>query len=397
MFGDVIPDYAFSELVDKTPLEAAVKPVMDFISENGELGLASTLYPDMPTGSDIANLSVLGYDPRKYYTGRSPIEALGLGIPLRDNDTVFRCNLVSLSGVGAFEEMTMLDHSADKISNAEAFELLDALRAPLERPNLKFYRGVSYRHIMIWSDINYGYTMMPPHDILGRGIKDYLPGGVYGEEVLNMMKKSFEILSKHPINIDREKHGLKPANCIWLWGEGGKPKLTPFYDKYRINGSVITAVPLIQGLAAGLGLKSIEVEGATGDYYTNYAGKAQAAIDALSRGEEFIFIHVEAPDECGHDGDIDLKVKAIERIDNELLSRVKTALDSMGEDYKILLMPDHATPIKLRTHTADPVPYALYDSRNNKKSGLSYNEKNAALTLVHTDPGHELMGRFISE
>jgi 2,3-bisphosphoglycerate-independent phosphoglycerate mutase len=397
MLGDGMADYAVPELGGKTPLEAAYKPSMDFLSQNGELGLVSTLYPDMPTGSDIANLSVLGYDPKLYYTGRSPIEALGIGIPLKDNDTVFRCNLVSLSGEPVFDDNIMLDHSSDKIPNEEAFKLLDAVEHELGRDGRGFFRGVSYRHIMVWENIKYDYTMIPPHDILGRRIGDYLPdGGGYPGEVLKLMKRSFEILSGHPVNLERKKRGLKPANCIWLWGEGVKPKLKHFYDKYKLNGSVITAVPLIKGLAAGLGLKSIEVTGATGDFHTNYAGKAAAAIDALDGGERFIFIHVEAPDECGHDGDAALKVKSIEKIDNEILAPVMDKLESLNEDYRILLMPDHATPLEKRTHTPDPVPYAIYEKNGKTKSRLSYNEKNDADTKVYMPRGHELMARFIN-
>lgn len=398
MLGDGMADYPIAELGDKTPLEKADKPMMDELCKNGELGLVRTLYEGMPTGSDIANLSVLGYDPKKYYTGRSPIEALGLGIKLDEEDTVFRLNLVSISTDGEFEDKIMLDHSSDKITNEEAYELLDALRGEFETSQIKIHNGVSYRHILIWKGIDYGYTMMPPHDILEKGIREYLPGGVFGPEVLSMMKKSYEILMAHPVNISRMERGLKPANCMWLWGEGTKPGMDSFEGKYGISGAVITAVPLIQGLAAGMGLRSIEVDGATGDYYTNYEGKAKAACDALDDGAEFVFIHVEAPDECGHDADCELKIKSIERIDSEILTTVKQKLDALGEDYKILVMPDHATPIALRTHAIDPIPYLIYTKgKENAGSDLCYSEKNAAKTGKMIEKGHDLMSQFLGK
>lgn len=395
MLGDGMADYPIPSLDDKTPLEAANKPMMDWLSKNGELGLVRTLYEGMPTGSDIANLSVLGYDPKKYYTGRSPIEALGLGIPLADRDTVFRLNLVSISNDCAFEDKTMLDHSSDKITNEEAYELLDALAAEFASDAIYFHRGVSYRHILIWKDIDYNYTMMPPHDILDQKIGEYLPGGPYGDQVLTMMKKSYEILMAHPVNIARMECGLKPANCMWLWGEGKRPQIDAFLGKFGVTGAVVTAVPLIAGLANGMGLRAISVEGATGDYYTNYAGKAQAAIDAIDSGAEFVFIHVEAPDECGHDADVDLKVKSIEKIDSQILTPVKKKLDDLGEPYRILLMPDHATPIAIRTHALDPIPYVMYTKDGNVKSGMTYSEKNGKKTGNMLEYGHDLMQYFI--
>ncbi len=397
MLGDGMADRPIPELSGKTPLGAAHKPTMDFISENGCLGLANTLFEGMPTGSDIANLCVFGYDPKKYYTGRSPIEALGLNIPLSDDDTVFRLNLVSISTDGDFENKTMLDHSSDKITNEEAYELLDALSARFGTDKRKMYRGVSYRHIMIWSGIDYNYTMMPPHDILGQKITDYLPGGPYGEEVLAMMKESYELLMAHPVNIARMERGLRPANCLWLWGEGTRPQLTSFADEHKISGAVITAVPLITGLALGIGLDTYEVEDATGDYYTNYAGKAEACIKAFSDGNDFVFCHVEAPDECGHDGDTELKVKSIEKIDAEILSPVKEYLDKSGEDYRILLMPDHPTPIEERTHVIAPVPYVMYGAGIEEKSGLPYTEADAEKTGKFVPFAYNIMKSFISE
>lgn len=397
MLGDGMADRPVPALGNKTPLEAAKKPVMDYISENGELGLANTLFEGMPTGSDIANLCVFGYDPKKYYTGRSPIEALGLRIPLTDDDTVFRLNLVSISTEEPFEEKVMLDHSSDKITNEEAYELLDALAERFGTDARKFYRGVSYRHIMIWRGIDYGYTMMPPHDILEQKIGKYLPGGKYGEEVLSMMKESYDILMKHPVNIARMERGLKPANCMWLWGEGTRPQLSSFTEKYGISGAVVTAVPLIAGLALGIGLEPVSVDGATADYYTNYKGKGDASIGAFKNGADFVFTHVEAPDECGHDGDCGLKVKSIERIDAEILAPVKEYLDGCGEEYRILLMPDHPTPIEARTHVIAPVPYVIYGAGIKEKSGLPYSEKTAEKTGKREAFAYNLMGRFIGK
>ncbi|MBR5543189.1 MAG: cofactor-independent phosphoglycerate mutase [Oscillospiraceae bacterium] len=396
MLGDGMADRPVPELAGKTPLEAANKPTMDYISENGEQGTTNTLFVGMPTGSDIANLCVFGYDPKKYYTGRSPIEALGLGIPLCGDDTVFRLNLVSISCEEEnFEDKKMLDHSSDKITNEEAYELLDALREEFGTEKRKFYRGVSYRHIMIWSGIDYGYTMMPPHDILGQTIGEYLPGGKYGAEVLSMMRRSYDLLMSHPVNSDRMSRGLRPANCLWLWGEGTKPNLSSFPEKYGVSGAVITAVPLISGIANGIGLKYYEVDGATGDYYTNYKGKADACIRAFSDGADFVFCHVEAPDECGHDGDAELKVKSIEKIDEEILSVVKKHLDGLGEEYRILLLPDHPTPIEARTHVIAPVPYVIYGSGFDKKSGMTYTEGNAKKSGCEIPLAYDIMQRFI--
>ncbi|MGI5892292.1 MAG: cofactor-independent phosphoglycerate mutase [Bacillota bacterium] len=397
ILGDGMGDYPLKELGGKTPLMVANKPNMNQLAAQGQSGMMCTLYEDLPTGSDIANLSVLGYDPRKYYTGRSPIEALGVNIPLDETDTVFRCNLVTLTTEEPFEQKTILDHSSGKISNEEAYDLLDTIRAVFEKDGRRFYPGVSYRHIMIWKNIDYDYTMMPPHDILGQKITSYLPKGPYGPTVLEMMKKSYDILMAHPVNQKRIAAGKSPANCIWLWGEGKKPTFDSFFGRHQLQGSVITAVPLIKGLAAGMGLKSIEVEGATGEYDTNYGGKAEAALKALAQGDDFVFIHVEAPDECGHDGDIDLKVKSIEKIDEEVVKTIKMALDATHEDYKILLTPDHATPIVRRTHTIDPIPFVIYDSRKKANNPALYDEEAAKASGLYFADGYKLMDYFLQD
>ncbi len=395
ILGDGMGDWPLEQLGGKTPLMVANKPNINQLAAEGESGLMRTLYDDLPTGSDIANLCVLGYNPRKYYTGRSPIEALGVNIPLDETDTVFRCNLVTLTTEEPFEQKTIIDHSSGKISNEEAYQLLDAVREAFETKDRVFYPGVSYRHIMIWKNINYDYTMMPPHDILEQKITDYLPQGPYGPEVLAMMKKSYDILMAHPVNQKRIAAGKNPANCIWLWGEGKKPTFDSFPERYHVHGSVITAVPLIKGLANGMQLKSIDVEGATGEYDTNYRGKAQAAIDALAAGDNFVFVHVEAPDECGHDGDIELKVKAIERIDQEVVKPIKEAMDASGEDYRILVTPDHATPIVRRSHTTDLIPFIIYDSRKKNNNAAAYDEEAAKASGIFFPDGYLLMDYFL--
>ena len=393
---DGMADYKIDELGGKTPMMVADKKYMNELATHSVQGLATTLYADLPTGSDIANLSVLGYNSRECYTGRSPIEALGLQIPLYDNDTIFRLNLVTISTDDvAFEEKTILDHSGGKISNEEAYQLLDAIKAEFSTDEIDFYRGVSYRHIMIWKNIDYGYTMSPPHDILTKKITEYLPKGKYSAKILDMMKRSYDLLMNHPVNIKRMENGLEPANCMWLWGEGTKPTFENFQTKYGKTGAVITAVPLIQGIARGIGLDVIEVEGVTGDYDTNYIGKGEAAALAIKNGAEFMFVHIEAPDECGHDGDLDLKIKSIEHIDAEIVSRVKKALDETNEHYRILIMPDHATPVELRTHTIDPIPFMIYDNKNLVYGVSKFDEDSALETKVFYDNAYDIMKDFV--
>ncbi len=396
-------DYPIPELEDKTPLEVANKPTINLLASKGSCGMAATLFKGLPTGSDTANLSVLGYDPHVYYTGRSSIEALGLGVPMKDEDTIFRLNLVTVSNeAGEFSpcldlsQMTMLDHSAGKITNEEAFALLDSLKPILETQQRKLYAGVGYRHICVWNGIDYDYVMIPPHDILRQNIKAHLPKGKYAHEIMDLMKQAHEHLMKHPINQKRMAEGKYPANCIWLWGEAKKPKLDHFYTRYGVHAAVVTAVPLIEGLAVGLGMEIIKVDNATGDYYTNYAGKAKAAVDTVLDKTDMVFIHVEAPDECGHDGDLELKIKSIERID-EMVCYIKEKMDASGQDYKLLILPDHATPIALRTHTLDPIPFLIYDSRKEKQTENPpcYDEKTGKNSGIFYNKGYELMGDFL--
>ncbi len=396
LLGDGMADYPIPELGDKTPLSVANKPNINNLAKKGKMGLARTLFEGLPTGSDTANLSVLGYDPYVYYTGRSSIEALGLGIPMKDDDTIFRLNLVTLTGDGSFDDLIMQDHSAGKVTDDEASALIEAIKPIMENALRKLYVGVSYRHICIWNGIEYDEVVIPPHDILRKRMGDHLPKGRYSEELISLMKECYKLLSEHPINKERVKNGMNPANGIWLWGEAKKPKLSSFSERYGVKGAVVTAVPLIEGLAVGLGLDIIKVYGATGDYHTNYAGKAEAAVDAVLNDVDFVFIHVEAPDECGHDGDLKLKVASIERLD-EMISYVKERMDNSGEAYKILFMPDHATPISLRTHTLDPIPFLIYDSRNEESGAAMYDELTAKQTGLFYEKGYELMKDFIEQ
>ncbi len=398
VLGDGMADRPVPELSGKTPLEAAYKPNMDRLCGEGRLGRMRTLYDDLPLGSDVANLSVLGFDPHLYYTGRSPIEALGLHIPLTDDDVVFRMNLVTLSDGGEFADKTMLDHSSDKITTEEAAELVAALSAEFQSERVRLYPGVSYRHVFVLKKPDYRGELAAPHDILGQKIGAHLPKGDLAGELLAMMEKSYELLSAHPVNRARVERGLRPANCLWLWGQGKKPSFMRFCDVYRVkNGVAITAVPLIKGLAIGLGLDTREVPGATGDYDTNYQGKGRAAADALREGYEFVFIHIEAPDECGHDGNAELKKSAIEKIDEYIVGPVRKAAESFGEPFKLVVAPDHATPVSVRTHTAEPVPFILYDNRVRGSGIPSYCEKAAEHSTLFFEDAYRLMGALIEK
>ena len=382
----------------KTPLQCANIPTINSLAKQGELGLVKTVPNDIPPGSDAANLSVMGYDPHKYYTGRSPLEAASMGIDLSATDVTFRCNLVTLSEDEPYAEKTILDHSADEISTDEAAQLISDIHHHFETEAIKFFPGISYRHLMIWHNGPEDFDLMPPHDILDQKITHYLPKGPHKDIIYAMMKKSYSILDKHPINIKRKKRGLRPANSIWIWGEGKKPCLADFYNKYHKKGSVISAVDLIKGIGLCAGLKSIDVEGATGNIHTNFEGKALSAIEELKNGQDFVYVHIEAPDECGHRYEIKNKVKAIEFIDQKIVKVIKQALDELGEDYKIMILPDHPTPLKLRTHTSDPVPYLIYSSnRNTGQQNQSYDESSAQQTGLYFEEGYRLMDYFLDK
>lgn len=394
ILGDGMSDYPVPELGNKTPLQVAKKPNIDRLAQYGQLGLVKTVPETLPPGSDVANLSVLGYEPEKYYTGRSPLEAASIGIDLRDTDVTFRTNLVTLSEAERYEDRVMVDYSSDEISTEEAHQLLDTIQAHFNNELYTYYKGISYRHCLLWEKGSLDLDLTPPHDILGKRIADYLPSGKDSLPLLKMMKESQRLLENHPVNLKRKEKGLRPANSIWIWGEGKKPALDPFKNKYGLSGAVISAVDLIKGLGILAGMDSIDVKGATGNIDTNYLGKAQAALDALSQGKDFVFVHIEAPDECGHRYEIDNKVKSIELIDELVVASLIKGLE-VYEDYKILVLPDHPTPLSLRTHTRDPVPYILYQKSKAKKgSSMTYNEKNAQDTGIFIGSGPDLMAKF---
>ncbi len=395
VLGDGMADEPIEELGGKTPLEYADTPVMDEMAEKSEIGMVKTVPDGMHPGSDIANLAVMGYDPEKYYTGRSPLEALSIGVDMKPTDVAIRCNLVTLSDDdNPYEEKTILDHSASEISTQDAKVLLDAVKKEFENDTYKFYLGTSYRHLVIWKDGSVT-DLTAPHDVLGQKIGSYLPKD---DALCYMQKKSYEILKNHPINIERVKEGKNPANSIWFWGAGTRPCLDSFEEKNHKKGVMISAVDLLKGIAVGADMKVIEVEGATGGLETNYEGNADAAIRALlDDGYDFAYIHLEAPDEMGHQGSVPKKVKAIEYIDARILKPVWEALDKSEEDYRIMVLPDHPTPICIRTHTSNPIPFMIYDSRDSKNLGLSYTEKSAAESDLFIEKGYELMPRLFSK
>lgn len=397
ILGDGMSDYPVEELGGKTPLEVAKKPNIDYLCAKGEVGLVNNVPDSLSPGSDVANLAAMGYDPEKYYSGRSPLEAVSIGVDMKDTDIVFRCNVVTVTeDEENYEDKIILDHSADEITTEEAAQLIETIQEHFGNEMFKFYPGVSYRHALVWDKGGDKFTLTPPHDILERRIGDYLPSGEDSAMLLDMMKRSYDILNNHPVNIARAERGLKKANTIWIWGEGRKPMLDSFQEKYGLKGSVISAVDLIKGIAICAGMESIDVEGATGNVHTNFDGKAKAAVDALKAGADYIYIHMEAPDECGHRHEVENKVKSIELIDTKVVAYIKEKLDEMGEDYRMLVLPDHPTPLCLRTHTRDAVPYIIYDSAEEKDSGIdSYTESNAAKSGIVIEKGHDLMSRFI--
>lgn len=394
---DGMADYSVEELGNKTPLEAAECPNMDRLAKEAEVGTIKTVADGLKPGSDVANLSVLGYDPAGCYTGRSPLEAGSIGIDMKDTDVSLRCNLVTLSDEAEYSDKTILDYCADDISTEEAEKLVEYLAEKLNNDEFKFYSGVSYRHCLIWDNgtLDIG-TLTPPHDITGKPIKEYIPSHQNAAKLYELMKKSYDLLKDHPVNLARTEKGLRPANSIWLWGEGVKANLEDFKNKFGLKASMISAVDLLKGIGKFAGMNVVNVEGATGYIDTNFDGKAQAAIDEFKNGQDFVYIHVEAPDECGHRHEIENKVKAIELIDRHILGPVSEYLGSTGEDFKILITPDHATPLSLKTHTNDPVPFMIYSSKE-KRSGVdTFNEKTAEKTGLFIDKGHTIMNKFIN-
>ena len=395
VLGDGMADRPIDELNGKTPLEAANTPVMDDMAGKGIVGLAHTIPEGMSPGSDTANLAVLGYNPRLYYTGRSPLEALSIGVDMKETDVALRCNIVTVSDDDLpYEEKTIIDHSSSEISTEDAAVLLEAVRKELENDIYKFYVGTSYRHLTIW-DKGDVVPLTPPHDILGRVIGGYLPKE---EALYEMMKKSYDILNNHPLNVARAEKGLNKANSLWFWGAGTKPCLTSFFEKTGKKGVMISAVDLLKGIAVGAEMKVIEVEGADGTLHTNYEGKAQAAVDALLKDDyDFAYIHVEAPDEMGHQGSLERKLKAIEFLDERVIKVVKEQMDASGVDYRMLVTPDHPTPIAIRTHSSDPIPFLLYDSTRQRRRIGFYNEKEAMMSSIVVEDGYEMIDKLLED
>lgn len=392
---DGMADEPIAELNGLTPMEAAHTPNMDRLAPVSEIGIVHTVPEGMAPGSDTANLSVVGYDPKKYYSGRSPLEALSIGVDMSLTDVSFRCNVITVSeDGGAYEDQMIIDHSSGEISSEEAAVLIDAIKEELKYEGYDFYAGVSYRHLTVWKDGELR-ELTPPHDVLGRRVGDYLPS----DPVLREMQvRSYDILKKHPINLARKERGLNPANTLWFWGAGTKPNLMSFEEKTGKKGAMISAVDLLKGIAVGAGMHNIEVEGANGGLHTNYIGKGQAAVDALLKdGYDFVYIHVEAPDEMGHQGQPQWKADSISYIDEKIVGPVAKALEEAGEDFRMLILPDHPTPIRIRTHVGDPVPYLLYDSTEKAAGCEAYNEKTAAETNIVFEKGHTLIDHLFEK
>lgn len=394
VLGDGMADEPIEELGGKTPLAFAETPAMDRLSKKGEIGMVHTIPEGMKPGSDTANLSVLGYDPKLYYSGRSPLEALSIGVPMKDTDVALRCNIVTISEEDVpFEEQTIIDHSSGEISTEDCAQLLEAVREELENETYQFYVGTSYRHCLIWNQGSV-LELSQPHDVLGQVIGQYLPED---EKLLYMMKRSYEILVNHPINIERKKQGLNPANCCWFWGAGTKPMLSSFQEKNGLKGMMVSAVDLLKGIAVGAGMGVAKVEGANGGLHTNYEGKVNAALTALKEGYDFVYIHVEAPDEMGHQGSVEKKVQAIAYLDQRVIGPLTTALDQEKTAYRLLVLPDHPTPIRVRTHTADSVPYLLYDSTAPREETWDYNEKEAGESGNFVPLGHKIIDKLLEK
>lgn len=394
---DGMADYPVPALNGKTPMEVAKKPNFDYLAQRGRVGIVKTVADGLKPGSDVANLSVLGYDPKVCYTGRSPLEAVSIGVKMKDDDIALRCNVVTLSDEEKYEDKTMLDYSAGDISSEEAAQIIKTVQEHFGNDEFTFYSGVSYRHCLIW---NGGTTLLgkmtPPHDISGRVIGEYLSTSHNAAALVKMMKESYDLLKDHPVNQKRIAMGKAPANSIWLWGEGSKPALADFKKTYSVSGSIISAVDLLKGIGICAGMNTPEVEGATGYIDTNFEGKAKAAVEEWENGVDMVYIHIEAPDECGHRNEPENKVRAIELIDEKVLPVILDYLNGCGEDYKIMILPDHPTPIVTKTHAADPVPFMIYQkSRETDSRVFSINENTAKATGDFVKVGHSLMKEFL--
>lgn len=394
ILGDGMADEPIDTLGGKTPLACAETPVMDELASKGEMGMVQNVPAGMAPGSDVANLSVMGYNPAVCYSGRSPLEALSVGVAMEPTDIVLRCNIVTLTEEEPYAEKTILDHSSGEISTADADILMDAIRENFNSDEFQYYTGTSYRHITIWKN-GVMPQLEPPHDHLTQVIGPYLP---QEPKLRSMMEKSFAILNTHPLNLERAAKGKNKANSLWFWGAGTKPSLQNFTEKTGLKGAMVSAVDLLKGIAVGAGMKVYQVPGATGSIDTNFEGKAQAAIDALTKdGCDFVYVHVEAPDEMGHQGLLKEKIQSIEYLDRRLIAPVKKAMEDAGEDFRMLVLPDHPTPIRLRTHTGDPVPYLLYDSTRQRKSIQKYTEAEAEATGNFEPNGYRLIQRLLNK
>ncbi len=397
VLGDGMADWKIPALNNKTCLEAANTPSLDKLAPLSEVGLCKTVPDGMKPGSDVANMSVLGFDPHKYYTGRSPLEAVSMGINLSAADVTLRCNLVTLSDEKNYADKTMIDYSAGEISTEEAAELINYLKSYFDSDKFTLYPGISYRHCLVFKDGVTGHTLTPPHDISDRKITDYLPKGEFGKVYLEMMEKSFDLLKNHPVNLKRIKEGKRPANSVWFWGEGTKPGLSPFEKERGLKGGIISAVDLVKGIGILADMKVIEVDGATGNWDTNFRGKAEAAADALLGGLDFVYIHMEAPDECGHHGDIERKIYSIEQIDGVVIHALISKFNEAGEKFAMLVTPDHPTPCACKTHVSEPVPYLLYSNAVNLGCGaVRYTEDEAAKSGVYVSDGYKLIEKLLA-
>ncbi len=392
LIPDGAADYPIDELGGKTPFECAVKPTLDALASRSLVGTVSNVPSHMVPESDTANLAILSYDPAIYSKGRSPLEAMSMGLTMNDGDIAFRCNVVSVSEEEEnYDDKIMLDHSADEITTEEASELIKSLHEAFSTDTRAFYPGVSYRHCMIWNNPPAYTEFNRPHDFLGQGVKDKMPPEPYA----TLTRESYKVLNDHPINIERRKRGLKPANSIWLWSPGAKPALSSFKEKWGIDATVISAVDLIKGIGICAEMESVDVEGATGNYKTNYEGKAQAAIDAFKRGKDLVYLHVEGPDECGHRAELENKITSIGDISERILKPIYEYLCNSGEEFSIMILPDHPTPICKRTHTLDPVPFMIYRSNVTENGVDCFFEKSAKDKGLYIPKGHDLMSMLI--
>ena len=394
VLGDGMADEPLAALGGKTPLEYAKTPAMDALASGGEMGMVQNVPQGMHPGSEVANLSVMGYDPKTCFTGRSPLEALSVGVKMEPDDIIFRCNVVTLTEEEPYAEKRILDHSSGEISTEEADALMETIRQNFNDDTFQFYTGTSYRHIMVWKHGRV-VPLEPPHDHLTQVIGPFLPE----DPVLRgFMERSYEILNNHPVNLKRAAEGKRKANSLWYWGAGTKPSLPGFTEKTGLKGAMISAVDLLKGIAVGAGMQVYQVPGATGSLDTNWEGKAQAAIDALLKdGCDFAYIHLEAPDEMGHQGLVKEKVQSIEYLDSRVVAPICHAMEQAGEDYRILVLPDHPTPIRIRTHSSDPVPYVLYDSTRQEKKRAHYTEAEAQATGIFYPQGYVLLDKLLNK